>query len=464
MSGRPPQALPLVSVLGALAVLAMFAASGAARAADSLRIALEPGVVAADGSGLLPLRITEPSGRLRPARDAALALEIEGLPAEFEVVRPPQSLAVLVDPSAIPAGERAAWAEALEKSLTEVGADASGSPARLYFGGDRLVEVAPARGEIVAALERGTPVRLFDGIVEAVSRSSVRPGLERHALLVIASGVESKESRHPLVSCIGAADTARVAVHAIVVPAAERAAAGESRLRELAAKSGGLARLAGGGPGGTLQTAFARMRDGEALRIPHVPGNPGERRVVRVLAPDAAPAAGILARRSPLEFAGGRPFPWMPIAAGVLLVAGAAWLLASRTRPLGRLVVLSGAPARDVPITSHGVTLGGAKGNRLVFEDSRVSRNHAVVQVRGGDVTLVDLKSTNGTMVNGKRVTTKVLEAGDRILLAEAVELVYEERRMSRRGGGGATRSPSNAPKNPPAKRQGPNDVDEDDE
>jgi pSer/pThr/pTyr-binding forkhead associated (FHA) protein len=40
---------------------------------------------------------------------------------------------------------------------------------------------------------------------------------------------------------------------------------------------------------------------------------------------------------------------------------------------------------------------------------------------------LVDLKSANGTRVNGRTVSTVALKGGDRILIADAVELLWEE-------------------------------------
>ena len=55
----------------------------------------------------------------------------------------------------------------------------------------------------------------------------------------------------------------------------------------------------------------------------------------------------------------------------------------------------------------------------LVLHDSRVSRRHARLAGRDGVLVLTDLGSTNGTMVNGHRVTEVVLGAGDRIELGE---------------------------------------------
>ena len=78
-----------------------------------------------------------------------------------------------------------------------------------------------------------------------------------------------------------------------------------------------------------------------------------------------------------------------------------------------------GKPARRVPVTGAQLRIGRAPECELVLKDSRVSRRHARLQARGGVLVLTDLGSTNGTLVNGHRVTEVVLGAGDRIQVGE---------------------------------------------
>src|SRR5207244_4991127 len=81
-------------------------------------------------------------------------------------------------------------------------------------------------------------------------------------------------------------------------------------------------------------------------------------------------------------------------------------------------------PARHFPVTGAPVGIGRAPECELVLKDSRVSRRHARLQARGGVLVLTDLGSTNGTRVNGHRVTEVVLGEGDRIAIGETVLVV----------------------------------------
>ncbi|MCB9676845.1 MAG: sigma 54-interacting transcriptional regulator [Alphaproteobacteria bacterium] len=71
-------------------------------------------------------------------------------------------------------------------------------------------------------------------------------------------------------------------------------------------------------------------------------------------------------------------------------------------------------------------TVGRASGNDLVLNDPMVSQSHATVVKKGGSHT-VSLADRSGEIyVNGKRVRTADLRAGDRILVG-VFELVYQD-------------------------------------
>lgn len=71
------------------------------------------------------------------------------------------------------------------------------------------------------------------------------------------------------------------------------------------------------------------------------------------------------------------------------------------------------------------ITVGRDDGNSYVVKHSSVSSRHCVIRFENGHWEIEDLRSTNGTFVNGNRVTTARLEAGDRVLLG-LTEYVFE--------------------------------------
>ena len=82
------------------------------------------------------------------------------------------------------------------------------------------------------------------------------------------------------------------------------------------------------------------------------------------------------------------------------------------------------AVALDQPVTR----IGRATDAEVRLADSGVSRQHAEIRLTGGGAMLVDLGSTNGTMVNGRRVGQVELADGDRITIGTSV-LTFEQDR-----------------------------------
>jgi len=72
-----------------------------------------------------------------------------------------------------------------------------------------------------------------------------------------------------------------------------------------------------------------------------------------------------------------------------------------------------------VPLAATDTKIGRANGNDLVIDSERVSRFHAMLTVGNGAVWLRDLQSSNGTFVNGKRVTSRALSNGDTIQIGD---------------------------------------------
>jgi len=79
--------------------------------------------------------------------------------------------------------------------------------------------------------------------------------------------------------------------------------------------------------------------------------------------------------------------------------------------PVGKrlsLAVLDGTDAGMVHrIDKPRMTIGRANAD-IVLNDSEASRQHAAIEVRDTTYLLTDLGSTNGTLVDGQRITTAV--------------------------------------------------------
>lgn len=82
---------------------------------------------------------------------------------------------------------------------------------------------------------------------------------------------------------------------------------------------------------------------------------------------------------------------------------------------------------REARIDRDVISIGRTPDNDVSFPgDSNVSRHHAEIERRGGDHYLIDLKSSNGTTVNGKNVADEVrLSPGDKIVFGGSSEAVF---------------------------------------
>ncbi len=90
----------------------------------------------------------------------------------------------------------------------------------------------------------------------------------------------------------------------------------------------------------------------------------------------------------------------------------------------GRRALLVGEGRRNV-LSGERVVLGRSRDCDIVLADANVSRRHAELHRDGGSWTIVDLGSTNGIKVNGRRVDRARLDDGDRVTLG-LTELTFE--------------------------------------
>lgn len=74
-----------------------------------------------------------------------------------------------------------------------------------------------------------------------------------------------------------------------------------------------------------------------------------------------------------------------------------------------------------IPIRSD-LTIGRKEGNSIVLLDQHVSGNHAEIIIRNNKLILEDLHSTNGTFLNGNKITGKVqLSNKDEIRIGKVI-------------------------------------------
>ena len=71
------------------------------------------------------------------------------------------------------------------------------------------------------------------------------------------------------------------------------------------------------------------------------------------------------------------------------------------------------------------ITVGRVADNKIQVEHASISGHHAVLKLDSLDYVIKDLDSTNGTRINGERVTQQKLRRND-ILRLGNIELLYD--------------------------------------
>ena len=96
----------------------------------------------------------------------------------------------------------------------------------------------------------------------------------------------------------------------------------------------------------------------------------------------------------------------------------------------GRLVVREGKNASyEVELRQPVTVIGRAADAGVRLADQAVSRRHAEIRVSDDGAAVSDLKSTNGTLLNGARVTTAALVDGDELRVGETVLVFHSATR-----------------------------------
>ena len=117
-----------------------------------------------------------------------------------------------------------------------------------------------------------------------------------------------------------------------------------------------------------------------------------------------------------------------------------------RPMPFAVTIHEKGGQPRRQEFDKTEVTIGRVQGNDIILPKQNVSKRHSRIVVKDGKFIIVDLKSTNGTYVNGRKIAspmvikeTDKIYIGDFILSAEPSASAAE-----------AAAPPEISPKSPP--------------
>ena len=83
--------------------------------------------------------------------------------------------------------------------------------------------------------------------------------------------------------------------------------------------------------------------------------------------------------------------------------------------------------SRVMEFDKNEVTIGRIPGNDIVLAKGNISKHHGRIVFKDGKFIVVDLKSTNGTFVNGKKIAApQVLKTSDKVFIGDYILNVME--------------------------------------
>src|ERR1039457_3962642 len=93
---------------------------------------------------------------------------------------------------------------------------------------------------------------------------------------------------------------------------------------------------------------------------------------------------------------------------------------------MAKLVILSaGMTGRTQELKVEKTTIGRVEDNTFQISEPSVSSHHCEVLLRGSEVMVRDLNSTNGTYINGEKIAERVIKPGQILRLGQ-IELRLE--------------------------------------
>ncbi len=90
---------------------------------------------------------------------------------------------------------------------------------------------------------------------------------------------------------------------------------------------------------------------------------------------------------------------------------------------------------KDIQCGKEEITIGRNKDNDIQIENLAVSGRHARIKKNRNDYFIEDLKSTNGTFLNEKRISKEVLKNNDAVTIGKhTLSILLEKNKNDRQG------------------------------
>jgi predicted component of type VI protein secretion system len=124
---------------------------------------------------------------------------------------------------------------------------------------------------------------------------------------------------------------------------------------------------------------------------------------------------------------------------------------------MAKLVILNqGMTGRTLELNVERVTVGRVEENTFQIADGSVSSRHAEILLRGTDIVVKDLGSTNGTFINGEKISEATLKPGQTLRFGQ-VELKIDDGKpvSAQQAPAQAASAPAPAPAPAPKKSEG---------
>jgi len=93
-----------------------------------------------------------------------------------------------------------------------------------------------------------------------------------------------------------------------------------------------------------------------------------------------------------------------------------------KVMPSGTFLVVNGQHV--VPINKSSLSIGRKADNDVIIDSQHVSRHHAEIRCTNGYFFIIDLETTAGTSINGKRIKKALLKPGD-VLSLGGVPVIF---------------------------------------